>query len=193
MRKSITHKPMRMDRKTKTERSLFFLTAIIPAIKAIMPAGNTIPTVTSHQRSSNESFFSTLTNTIEAAVISKKKVFSPTDHLPNRVFGTKEIPIILFYQIFYRNAQRFGNFCLFDYIKSSFFPNITSGFGGVNPSFAVLADCVSPQHTSSSRRRTVSAEASYGWRRRRVEGSNLLELTLTGFQNQRITVLPTLL
>ena len=49
MIKSIVHKPTRMDKLTKIERSLYFLTANIPLIKATMLAENTIGTVTSHQ------------------------------------------------------------------------------------------------------------------------------------------------
>jgi len=45
----MVHKPMMMDRITKIERSLFFVTAIIPVKKAMMLAGNETATVTSHQ------------------------------------------------------------------------------------------------------------------------------------------------
>ena len=87
MMKSTTHKPMKMDRETKTERSSCFLTANIPVIKAMMLAGNATPTVTSHQRLSKESIFSISTSTTEAAITIKKKAFSPTDHFPALVFG----------------------------------------------------------------------------------------------------------
>ena len=49
MIKSKVHKPMMMERVTKIECSLFFLTAIIPVIKAMMLAGNATATATSHQ------------------------------------------------------------------------------------------------------------------------------------------------
>ncbi len=49
MIKRITHKPVKMDRKTKTERSLFFLAALIPVKKAIISMRNAMGTVTSHQ------------------------------------------------------------------------------------------------------------------------------------------------
>ncbi len=80
--------PMMMDKKTKTERSLYFLTANIPVIKATMLAGNATATVTSHQWSSKLSILNIKTSTQEMAIAIKKKVFNPTDHLPNLVFGT---------------------------------------------------------------------------------------------------------
>ena len=87
MIKSIVPKPMRMDKITETECSLFFLTANIPVIKAMILAGKATATVTSHQRSSKESILSISTKTIEAAIRTKKKALNPADHLPNLVFG----------------------------------------------------------------------------------------------------------
>lgn len=49
MIKRITPIPTSMDRKTRTERSLFFVTALIPVKKAIILARNATGTVTSHQ------------------------------------------------------------------------------------------------------------------------------------------------
>lgn len=48
-------------------------------------------TVTSHQVSSKESTPSTLTKKIETAITIKKKMFNPTDHLPNFVCGSSFI------------------------------------------------------------------------------------------------------
>jgi len=99
MIKSITHKPIRMDRKTKTERSLFFLTALIPVKKAVISTSNATGTVKSHQRASKLRILSTSTRIIEVVINNKKNIFNPTDHLPSLVFGTKEILMVLFYQI----------------------------------------------------------------------------------------------
>ena len=81
------HRPKKMDKETKTERSLYLLTAIIPVIRAIMLAGKAIPTVISHHRSSNESILSTSTSTQDVAIVVRNRAFNPTDHLPSVVFG----------------------------------------------------------------------------------------------------------
>jgi len=89
---------MRTDRLTEIERSLYFLIATIPVIKAIILTGNITATVTSHQRLSKESILNISTETREVVIITKKNVLSPTDHLPNLVFGIKDILICLLYQ-----------------------------------------------------------------------------------------------
>ena len=81
------HKPKKMDKETKAERSLYFLTAIIPVIRAIMLVGKAVPTVISHQRSSKESILSIKTSTKEIAIVARNRAFNPTDHLPNVVCG----------------------------------------------------------------------------------------------------------
>ena len=86
---------MMMDRKTKTERSLYFLIANIPVIKAMMLAGNATATDISHQWSSKLSIFSMKTSTQEMAIAIKKKAFKPTDHLPNLVFGIDYLFLLL--------------------------------------------------------------------------------------------------
>ena len=78
---------IRIDRKTRKDRSLFFITAFIPMKKAIMLAENEKNTVTSHQWSSKDSILNTLTRMMEIITDIKKKVFSPTDHFPGMVFG----------------------------------------------------------------------------------------------------------
>jgi hypothetical protein len=90
---------MRMDRKTKTERSLYFLTANIPVIKAMMLAVNATATVTFHQWSLKLSILSIKTSTQEVAIAIKKKAFNPTDHLPNLVFGI-DSPFLWLVEIF---------------------------------------------------------------------------------------------
>ena len=94
MIKRITHNPKRMDRKTEIELSWYFLLAIIPMIKAMMLAGNVTPTVTSHQRSSKFSTLKIFTSMIEAIIAIRKKMFSPTDHLPNFVCGLSFIRLL---------------------------------------------------------------------------------------------------
>jgi hypothetical protein len=84
-----------MDRKTKTERSLFFLTDIIPVMKAMILTRIARGTVTSHQWSSKESILNTITRITEVPTTVEKKVFSPTDHLPRIVFGATSINWIL--------------------------------------------------------------------------------------------------
>ena len=83
----MVHKPVRMDRETKIERSSYFLTAIIPVIRAMMLVGKVIPTVISHQRSSKESILSIKTSIKEMAIVVRNKAFNPTDHLPSVLFG----------------------------------------------------------------------------------------------------------
>ncbi len=45
----MVQKPRTIEKITKIERSLYFLTAIIPVIKAVMLAGKVTATATSHQ------------------------------------------------------------------------------------------------------------------------------------------------
>jgi len=88
------HTPRNIEIQTKTERSLFFITAIMPVIKATMLVGNKTATATSHQWSLKLKTFKTKTNPQETPTAIKKKTFSPTDHLPNLVFGIKFVFII---------------------------------------------------------------------------------------------------
>lgn len=83
----MVHIPIMIERVTEIERSWFFLTAIIPKIKAIILAGNATAAVTSHQWLSKESIFSNSTDITDAAIAIKKNAFNPTDHFPSIVFG----------------------------------------------------------------------------------------------------------
>ena len=65
---------------------MLFIIAIIPMIRAEMLAKNIIA-VMSHHVSLKESIPSILTNTTEVIITIKNNIFSPTDHLPNFVFG----------------------------------------------------------------------------------------------------------
>ena len=82
----MTQTPVPMERYTKNERSLF-LKATIPVTNAIISMIDVMPTVTSHQVSSNESVLKTKTSSNEAAIMTKNTMFNPADHLPNVVFG----------------------------------------------------------------------------------------------------------
>ncbi len=84
----IKHTPNRTDKYSNTERSLFFINAISPKTKAMIPAGNVIPTVISHHVSSKFSIPNPFTRVIETAMITIKTAFTPTDHFPRMVFGT---------------------------------------------------------------------------------------------------------
>ncbi|MFA4815334.1 MAG: hypothetical protein WC924_03205 [Candidatus Gracilibacteria bacterium] len=74
---------MKIDRKTKSERSLFLM-AIIPMKKAAISIGTATPTVKSHQGPSSKV-------TRLSSVNIKKTAVNPTDHLPNWVSGNKAI------------------------------------------------------------------------------------------------------
>jgi len=85
--------PTKIEEKTKTERSLFFVTEIIPVTKAVISMRNETGTVTSHQWSSKLSILSTKTEITETLIIIRNRMFNPADHLPNFVLG---LIIILF-------------------------------------------------------------------------------------------------
>jgi len=63
-------------------------------IKAMMLAGKETATVTSHQRSSKFSTLNIFTRMIEAIIAIRKKMCSPTDHLPNLVCGFSFIRLL---------------------------------------------------------------------------------------------------
>lgn len=94
--KRTVHMPINTERYTTAERSLSFITAMMPVIKAMMLAGKETATVTSHQWSLKFSTFRIKTSTQEILTAIKKNAFSPTDHLPNLVVSIKFVFIILF-------------------------------------------------------------------------------------------------
>jgi len=82
--------PTMTDASTKTDRSLFFSTAIIPRTSAAMLKKKTF-TVMSHHISSKESTPKIFTEKTETEMTIKKTIFSQTDHLPDFVPGFKLI------------------------------------------------------------------------------------------------------
>lgn len=86
---------MKIEMYIKKECSLFFLTALKPMKKAMISVGNTISTVASHQCPLSKSTIPSNIKIKNVIINNINKTVNPTDHLPNQVFGNKEVFIIL--------------------------------------------------------------------------------------------------